>query len=219
MKLIYLLFYIFKNYSACRILQILFAKHILLNGSVLEIGAYKGSNKNFSNFLKINNNNFFYADKKKINNNTIIDLEKKNSLKKKFDNILIFNVLEHVYDVNNAIVEIKNLLNKKGKVICSTPFLYRYHKAPDDYCRYTEDFLIKIFKENKFVNIKVSALGFGPFVAAYGMLFDLIKFLYPLNSFILIICIFFDFLLNVIFKNKLIKIYPICYVLTANKIS
>jgi len=83
MKLIYLLFYIFKNYSACRILQILFAKHILLNGSVLEIGAYKGSNKNFSNFLKINNNKFLYADKKKINNNIIIDLEKKNSIKKK----------------------------------------------------------------------------------------------------------------------------------------
>ena len=219
MKLIYFLFYIFKNYSVCRILQILFAKDILLNGSVLEIGAYKGSNKNFSNFLKINNNSFLYADKKKINNNIIIDLEKKNFIKRKFDNVLIFNVLEHVYEVNNAIIEIKNLLNKKGKVICSTPFLYRYHKAPDDYCRYTEDFLIKIFKKNKFTNIKVRALGFGPFVAGYSMIFDLIKFLYPLNSFILIICIILDYLLNVIFKNKLIKIYPICYLLIANKIS
>ena len=65
MKSIYLLFYIFKNYSVCRILQILFAKNILLNGSVLEIGAYKGSSKNFSNFLKINNNIFLYSDKKK----------------------------------------------------------------------------------------------------------------------------------------------------------
>ena len=219
MKLIYFLFYIFKNYSVCRILQILFAKDILLNGSVLEIGAYKGSNKNFSNFLKINNNSFLYADKKKINNNIIIDLEKKNFIKRKFDNVLIFNVLEHVYEVNNAIIEIKNLLNKKGKVICSTPFLYRYHKAPDDYCRYTEDFLIKIFKKNKFTNIRVNALGFGPFVAGYSMIFDLIKFLYPLNSFFLIICIIFDYFLNVFFKNKLIKIYPICYVLTANKIS
>lgn len=219
MKSIYLLFYIFKNYSVCRILQILFAKNILLKGSVLEIGAYKGSSKNFSNFLKISNNKILYADKKKINNNIIIDLEKKNFIKKKFDNILIFNVLEHVYKVNNAITEVKNLLNKKGKIICSTPFLYRYHKAPDDYCRYTEDFLIKIFKENKFTNIKVSALGFGPFVAAYSMIFDLIKFLYPLNSFILIICIIPDCLLNVIFKNKLTKIYPICHVLTANKIS
>ena len=219
MKLIYLLFYIFKNYSVCRILQILFAKDILLNGSILEIGAYKGSNKNFSNFLIINNNSFLYADKKKINNNIIFDLEKKNFMKKKFDNVLIFNVLEHVYEVNNAIIEIKNVLNKKGKIICSTPFLYRYHKAPNDYCRYTEDFLIKIFKENKFINIKVRSLGFGPFVAAYSMIFDLIKFLYPLNSFILIICIILDYLLNIIFKNKLIKIYPICYVLTANKTS
>ena len=82
MKLIYLLFYIFKNHSLCRTLQILFVKNILLNGSVLEIGAYKNSKKNFSNFLNINNNSFFYADKKKINNNIIIDLEKKKFYKK-----------------------------------------------------------------------------------------------------------------------------------------
>ena len=76
--------------------------------------------------------------------------------------IIIFNVLEHISNLDYSIKNLYSLLKKNGKIIGSTPFLYRVHGAPKDYNRFTKQYLQKILKENNFKNIKIKELGIGP---------------------------------------------------------
>ena len=69
-------------------------------------------------------------------------------MKNNFENILIFNVLEHVYNVENAMKEIKQIIKDDGKIFISTPFIYRYHGAPKDYSRYTLEYFEKISEQH-----------------------------------------------------------------------
>ena len=200
----------FLQQSICRILQILeVQKYTVKRKNVLEFGGLPNSKNNFHIFLKKDINlQIFYADKYK--KNTIkIDLEKKNSLKKKFDNILVFNVLEHIFDTENSIKEMDTFLNKGGQLIGSTPFMYRIHYAPNDYLRFTHQYLEKILNR-RFKYVIVKSLGFGPFVACYSLLFDFIKIIPFLANILLAISIFLDFILSIFFKkNKLKTLYPV----------
>ena len=63
----------------------------------------------------------------------------------RYNSIIIFNVLEHVSDFKIASRNLYKLLSKNGQLIGSTPFLYRVHGAPNDYLRYTKDFLFEKF--------------------------------------------------------------------------
>ena len=144
--------------------------------------------------------------KKKLFN---IFLKKKNNLKKKFNNIIIFNVLEHVYEIDNAFTELKKILKPKGKIYISTPFLYRYHSAPKDYYRFTLDFYEKIAKKQKIKIIYKKSLGTGPFFSSYSVMHNILNFVFPLNILIAIFLISFDNIINIFSKN-LKHIYPIC---------
>ena len=71
------------------------------------------------------------------------DLTKKINIKSHtYNNILIFNVLEHLPNYDNAISEINRILKKGGSIIGSTPFIYQVHGAPKDYYRFSKDFFI-----------------------------------------------------------------------------
>ena len=118
----YIMLNTFKNKSLNRILQELYVSEKVCEGTVVEFGARKNSLKNFTNFIKIKNSDkIIFADK--INNNEDIsfqDLEDKLSFKNEtIDAVLIFNVLEHVYDVNNSFKEITRCLKSNGKIIGS----------------------------------------------------------------------------------------------------
>jgi SAM-dependent methyltransferase len=54
-----------------------------------------------------------------------------------FDNVVAFEVLEHVFEVENAITEIHRVLKPGGGLLVSTPFMYKEHEAPFDSARYT----------------------------------------------------------------------------------
>ena len=138
-----------------------------------------------------------------------VRIEKKNNLKKKFDNIVIFNVLEHVYEIDKAFKELKKLLKPKGKIYISTPFLYRYHSAPKDYYRFTLDFYEKIAKKHKIKIIYKKSLGTGPFFGSYSVMHNILNFVFPLNILTAIILISFDKIISIFSKN-LKYTYPIC---------
>jgi ubiquinone/menaquinone biosynthesis C-methylase UbiE len=211
----------FKKKSLNRILQEIYAKKQIASGFVVEFGAESGSTKNFTNFVNIiDKKNIVYADKIIKEDKEIIseDLEKELSFKdQSFDSVIIFNVLEHVYNIHNAIKEIHRSLKKGGLIIGSTPFTHRIHNAPSDYNRYTEQFLNKIFHEKKFTNVSVEVYGYGPFTAAYVMIFDYTKLIPLLNNFILTFCILSDTFINIFTKTKLKAIYPITICFSAKK--
>ena len=204
---------IIKHNSPCRALQIIESKNFELGGDCLEVGNFDLNKKSFFNFFKLKNkNNFYFADiKKKLKkkNYYFFNLEKKNNLNKKFENVIIFNVLEHVYDVENGIKEVKKIMKSNGRMIISTPFIYRYHHAPSDFNRPTLDFYIKIAKKCNLKIIFKKNLGTGPFLASYSLIHNLLKKIYPINLLVLIVSIIFDTLLNLLSK-KIKNYYPIC---------
>lgn len=205
---------LFKNFSILRIFQILETKKLFLKGKSLEFGAYTNYKKNFSYYTK-SKNNFHYSNienKQNKQNKKIIKLDLRKKLKiksKSYDNIFLYNVLEHIDDHSITFRELKRILNKNGNLFGSTPFLYQVHGAPKDYFRFTEDFLREKFKKNGFKKIEIKCLGFGPFVACFSILQAYTKYLPLINHLFLLACYIFDYILQIFIKTKLNKIYPI----------
>lgn len=217
---IYMMKNTFKMKSLNRIFQEIQAKNETASGIVVEFGGSKNSSKNFTNFINLEKNKqIIYSDKfPKQESTRKEDLERNLSFEtNSIDSILIFNVLEHVFDVNNAFSEINRCLKNNGKIIGSTPFIHRVHGAPNDYNRYTKQFLEKVLENNNYKNIKVKNLGFGPFTSCYSILFDYFKFIPFLNNFFLSLCIVIDFFINLIIKNDLKNIYPIAIFFSGEK--
>jgi len=83
------------------------------------------------------------------------------------DAVLLFNVLEHLYNYRLVLSEIKRVLKSGGQFIGVVPFLVGYHPDPHDYWRYTKETLQKIFREVGFTDIQIRPFGFGPASAAF----------------------------------------------------
>jgi SAM-dependent methyltransferase len=213
-----LIYYTSYGFSICKIYQITELKKQNIHNEIIEFGSnsyreslikYYKKNKikiYFSNLFNLKKDNYFQ-----------INLENKNKIKKRFKNILAFNVLEHIHNDSKALDQLKRLLKKKGKLYISTPFLYRYHEAPRDYKRYTSDYFEKILKSKKFKIKKKLSLGTGPFMVSYSMIFDYLNKI-PLICYPLItICYLLDIFLSLFHKNRINKFYPICILIVAEK--
>jgi SAM-dependent methyltransferase len=67
--------------------------------------------------------------------------------------VVIDNILEHIPEPAKAIREIFRILETGGICICLTPFLIRVHGYPDDFWRFTESGLRKLFDQFNSVNV------------------------------------------------------------------
>ncbi len=203
--------YLSKKYSPLRIFQIMEANKVSIKGKSLEFGAYKDQKKNFSTHLQ-GEKNFQYTNLKKDKKNDILEGDLNQKLKFKsnyYQNLVIFNVLEHLNNPIKSLKELNRILKKGGLLIGSTPFLYQVHGAPNDYLRFTKNYLINEFKKEKFKVIYVKELGYGPFLAAFSILFPYLKFLPIINYIIFLMCLIFDSFLQIFIKTKLREIFPI----------
>ena len=217
-KLIFIFKDLFFSLSICRILQIWELKKLKLSGSLIEFGAYTNQVKNFSYHLNKNNLSLYFSNIDNKNKKFLnINLEKKNKIKKRFNNILIFNVLEHLINLQFSILQLKKILKKNGLVVGSTPFLYRVHGAPKDCFRFTSYILKKELSKN-FHNVKVFDLGYGPFTACFSIISDYTKIIPLLNILLIIFSISLDKILNLFIKTDLKTIYPIAIFFIAKKI-
>ena len=208
---------LFSNNSILRVLQKNEFKKYKLSGKCLEFGA---NHKIRRNFLYKDSNEYkvFYSNIDNKNKSFIkINLIKKLTHQKKYKNIIIFNVLEHLSEVNIAFKNLNSLLDSKGKILGSTPFLYRVHGAPNDYNRFTKSYLQKILKEKKFTNIKINEIGLGPFLASFSLLRGFLKYLPIIYQMLLTLVIIMDKILFYTMKTDPKKIYPIGYVFSAIK--
>ena len=136
-NLIKIFIYLLKKYSPLRLFQIIEANKVFIKGKSLEFGAYKNQSKNFSSYLK-GEKNFQYTNLKKDKKNNILGADLNQKLKFKsnyYQNLIIFNVLEHLINPTKSLKELNRILKKGGLLIGSTPFLYQVHGAPNDYLR------------------------------------------------------------------------------------
>ena len=210
---------ILKKNTLLRVLQIYECFSIRLYGTSIEFGAIDNKDKTFSNFVK-GKSNFYYTNKitnKKLNI-FYSDLTKKLKIpSKKYNNILILNVLEHLPEYKLAFSEVYRILKKGGLLVGSVPFIYQIHSAPNDYFRFTKELLKFIIRKNKFKNIKVKALGFGPFIASYSLLYSYLKYLPFLSQIFLLLAYILDNFIQIFVRTDLKEIFPLGYFFIAKK--
>ena len=210
---------VLKNNSLLRVLQIYECLNIDLQGISLEFGATSNRDKTFSNFV-MGKSKFHYSNK--ISNKKMdifySDLTKKLKIPtKKYNNILLFNVLEHLPEYKFAFLEIYKILKKKGSLIGSTPFIYQIHAAPKDYFRFSKQFFELNLKKYKFKKVKIKALGFGPFIASYSLLFPYLKYLPFFSQLCLLLAYILDSMIQIFVKTDLKEIFPVGYFFIAKK--
>jgi|GEM_PF-3343522 len=69
---------------------------------------------------------------------------------KKFDLILLIEVLEHVEDLEELFEGIGKVLSSAGQLWISVPFAARIHRAPEDYRRFTDEGLKRVLASHGF---------------------------------------------------------------------
>ena len=210
---------ILKKNTLLRVLQICECFNIDLNGISIEFGAINNKDKTFSNFVK-GTSKFHYSNK--ISNKKLkvfySDLTKKLSIpSKKYNNVLFFNILEHLPEYKLAFSEIYRIIKKGGFFIGSVPFIYQIHAAPNDYFRFSKQFFELNLKKYKFKQVKIKALGFGPFTASYSLLYPYLKYLPLLSQICLLLAYILDSLIQVFVKTDLKEIFPVGYFFIAKK--
>lgn len=99
------------------------------------------------------------------------------------DTVLLFNTLEHVYDFRSVAAEMHRVLKAGGNGLIYVPFMFNYHTHKgasffiDDYFRYTESALGRIFKDAGFSEVRTTSHG------GYGLvLADLLNYAIPFTA-------------------------------------
>lgn len=148
------------------------AGYKLENGLNLDIGG--GKNPSYFEFIKI-------PDGAKIVNidkqyapeeNKSVDFEKDRLPygDESVDQVLMLNVLEHIYNHRFIVKEAYRVLLPEKTLIGFVPFLVNYHPDPNDYFRYTSEALQRIFEEANFRDIFIQPIGYGPFAVHFNNL-------------------------------------------------
>jgi len=84
-----------------------------------------------------------------------------------FDQVLVFNLLEHVYNHGHVLCEARRVLKDGGQLLGFVPFLAKYHPDPHDYFRYTREALTRMLANAGFSDVLVEDVGRGPFAANF----------------------------------------------------
>ncbi len=134
-----------------------------------------------------------------------------------YDHVISLNVLEHIYNFQNAFKESLRVLKPGGTLVCSTPFMFHVHESPDDYFRYTKSALEKILTESGFAEVKIEEIGFGLFSLIFQTIELGIPFI-PLKYILKRVSIFFDkALLSFVKYQGLRRRIPLGYFIIAKK--
>ncbi len=67
-----------------------------------------------------------------------------------FDNVFCSEVMEHVFNPDESLQEIKRVLKPGGKLLLTCPFVWPEHEAPFDYARYSSFGITHLLEKNGF---------------------------------------------------------------------
>jgi ubiquinone/menaquinone biosynthesis C-methylase UbiE len=67
-----------------------------------------------------------------------------------FDSILATEVIEHVFNIDEVLLELNRVLKPNGKILVTCPFIWEEHEIPFDYARYTHFSLKYLFEKSGF---------------------------------------------------------------------
>jgi SAM-dependent methyltransferase len=153
---------LFNAKSLWRSLLNLACQNQTLSGKILDIGGKEG-HSSYYQYLNISpESEIICTDILAGDKVVYLDVEKEfpfidNSL----DYILAFNLFEHIFAYDLASKEVFRTLRQGGKILLATPFLFPYHADPDDYFRYTDSAILRIWTEAGFECTHLEAIGEG----------------------------------------------------------
>lgn len=76
-----------------------------------------------------------------------------------FDSMICFEVLEHVFNPDEIILELNRVLKKEGKLLMSVPFCWNEHEVPFDYARYSSFGIRHLLEKNGFEVLELYKTG------------------------------------------------------------
>lgn len=189
-----------------------------IQGRVLDVGG--GKHQDYLEFLYMGMGDNVSVDTVDITlrgqNGQSVDFEK-NPLpfgEATFNQVLAFNVFEHIYNYHFLMSEVRRVLKGKGQLIGFVPFLVNYHPDPHDYFRYTKQALQKILESNGFHNVQVREVGKGPFAVNYN---NLMLFLPLIMRVIVLPFSYFADTLFLLLRPKVCEQYPLGYIFIGQK--
>jgi SAM-dependent methyltransferase len=139
---------------------------IALTGSVLDVGGTKNPAPSYMEVLKIDGAVTVVNIDAGAHPDVMCDASAIPLPDGSFDNVLCFNLLEHVAEPEKVMSEISRLLRPGGRLFVETPFLVKVHGHPEDYQRFTDTALKKMAHDVGLKVTTVKLLGGGPFLAA-----------------------------------------------------
>ena len=83
------------------------------------------------------------------------------ALDEHFDFVIADQVLEHVAAPLDAVRNIRRMVRPGGYAVIATPFLFRVHARPNDYCRWTEAGLTNLIVAAGFERTKIESGAWG----------------------------------------------------------
>jgi len=145
--------------------DIAFSK-LAVSGDVLDIGGDTRSayRKYFANDARVTTINLDSSAQPDLS----LDLEKTiggNNLEQRFDEVLLINVLEHIYRAEGLLTDACACARPGGRVVVVVPFLFPVHPSPKDFRRFTDEALRRMFADVGCVDVTVTALGSGVFAS------------------------------------------------------
>ena len=127
--------------------------HLLKGNNVLDIGC---GTKFYKNFIP---DNIHYVgleienSKKYLNNGSEVVIYDGKTIpfeNNHFNNIICFEVLEHVFDYDSFIREVSRVSKQDSVLMLSVPFAAKFHHIPVDYFRYTPSSIKLILEKHNY---------------------------------------------------------------------
>jgi SAM-dependent methyltransferase len=155
-----------------------FKNNVEISHNSIDLGAKDGRYAYHDLIQKASGTKMTYSDLRPQSPGILtIDFDKKFPIdSNQFHNILVFNVLEHVWDTSNLLSESHRILVPGGTVFGAVPFLFRYHQDPSDFWRFTHESLARLLEESGFVDIEVIPHGIGCFSVSVNTFSNLLRF-------------------------------------------
>lgn len=168
MRLRHLVRNVWKNYSLLRAYENDLVSTLTLSGRGIDLGA-KSKDAKYYEFMDMTNvRQMDFVDFFHSGNGVIqVDLEKPFPIEDGlYDFVLMFNVMEHIYDYQNLIAESRRILSDTGVIHGIVPLMWHFHADPNDYFRFTWQALERILQNNGFGQPTIKPIACGPFKVA-----------------------------------------------------
>lgn len=140
-----------------------------------------------------------------------------------YDNVLLINVLEHIYHAQQLLEEAVRVTRPGGIIVVVVPFLFPIHPDPSDFWRFSGETLKKMLAELGVHDCHVEPLGSGVFAARYVMLERLMPYpvrfvwFYTIRFFVGPLDALFIGLASMLGKRYRTSDYALGYAVTATK--